>query len=336
MQSIHTVYTGLNKLQHLNCNVQNVLTIGCVGQTRCRSNKHYKPEFKKLRSQKVTTRYVLKVDLPDYEKDKMDSEDYSPEKLRTRYKEKGIQPTRPWIERSTFINNTGSLIEPYVPPEGDGKISPISTAGAKQKIELLKKKKETWQAIRKIRQNEEEFELYPEFITKAQDIYLKAHTTMVKLKTKKIFFNMLQKKLMWQEMVHNIDSKTLRWSFIKSIEPPRVVHARVTDVITQDNLFAQITVRFHTKQTLSVFDRFGRLIFGSDVIAKDVLEYVVFEKHIVNQYGMWRIHGKIIPDWMPPKEPAPVTHLLNVEAETVTAIEAQPDESKSKIVLPDA
>lgn len=58
----------------------------------------------------------------------MDSEDYSPENLRTRYKEKGIQPTRPWVERSTFINNTGSLIEPYVPPEGDGKISPISTA----------------------------------------------------------------------------------------------------------------------------------------------------------------------------------------------------------------
>lgn len=52
--------------------------------------------------------------------------------------------------------------------------------GAKQKIELLKKKKETWQAIRKIRQNEEEFELYPEFITKAQDIYHKAHSTMVK------------------------------------------------------------------------------------------------------------------------------------------------------------
>jgi len=68
------------------------------------------------------------VELPDYEKDKQDSEDYSPEKLRTRYKEKGIQPTRPWIERTTFINNTGSIIEPYVPPEGDGKISPISTA----------------------------------------------------------------------------------------------------------------------------------------------------------------------------------------------------------------
>lgn len=47
----------------------------------------------------------------------------------------------------------------------------------------MKKKKETWQAIRKIRQNEEEFELYPEFITKAQDIYIKAHNTMAKCVT---------------------------------------------------------------------------------------------------------------------------------------------------------
>jgi len=72
------------------------------------------------------------------------------------------------------------------------------------------------------------------------------------------------------------------------------------------------------------------------VIAKDVLEYVVYEKHIVNQYGMWRIHGKIIPDWMPLKEPAPVTNIIDFEPKTETALEAQPDEAKSKIVLPDA
>lgn len=72
------------------------------------------------------------------------------------------------------------------------------------------------------------------------------------------------------------------------------------------------------------------------MIAKDVLEYVVFEKHIVNQYGVWRIHGKIIPDWMPPKEPAPVTNIINLEPEIDTALEVQPDEAKSKIVLPDA
>ena len=54
---------------------------------------------------------------------------------------------------------------------------------------------------------------------------------------------------------------------------------------------------------LAVYDRFGRLMYGSDRIAKDVLEYVVMEKHIANEYGQWRIHGKIIPDWMPPGEP---------------------------------
>lgn len=53
-------------------------------------------------------------------------------------------------------------------------------------------------------------------------------------------------------MIHNIENKTLRWSFIKSIEPPRVVHARVTDIITQDNLFAQLTVRFHTQQVHNI------------------------------------------------------------------------------------
>ncbi|XP_050430993.1 probable 39S ribosomal protein L45, mitochondrial [Adelges cooleyi] len=310
---------------------KNVLITCCAGQVRWRSNKHYKPEFKKLRAQKV-----IKVELPNFNQDRLERDNFSPEYIRSKYKEKGIQPIPPWTENSTFINNTGAIIEPYVPPEGDGKISPISTAGAKQKLELLKKKKDTWQAIRKIRQNEEDFELYPEFIALAQDIYIKAHQVMAD-KDKKNLLKYVTEKA-YVEMVNNIDSKTLRWSFIKSIEPARVVHARVTDIVTQDNLFAQLTVRFHTQQTLSIFDRFGRLIFGSDVIAKDVLEYVVFEKHIVNQYGVWRIHGKIIPDWMPPREPVSVTYPVLGEASVIapTALEGKPDEANSKIVLPDA
>lgn len=54
---------------------------------------------------------------------------------------------------------------------------------------------------------------------------------------------------------------------------------------------------------LAIYDRFGRLMHGSEIIAKDVLEYVVFEKHLSNQYGLWRIHAKIVPHWLPPKEP---------------------------------
>lgn len=64
-----------------------------------------------------------------------------------------------------------------------------------------------------------------------------------------------------------------------------------------------------------MYDRFGRLMYGSEVLAKDVLEYVVFEKHIANIYGLWRIHEKIIPDWMPSREPGKKTYVQNVEVE---------------------
>jgi len=42
--------------------------------------------------------------------------------------------------------------------------------------------------------------------------------------------------------------KTVHWKFLESLEPPRVVHARCTDVISKENVFGQVTCRFHTKQ----------------------------------------------------------------------------------------
>ena len=57
-----------------------------------------------------------------------------------------------------------------------------------------------------------------------------------------------------------------------------------------------------------MYDRFGRLLHGSEVVARDVLEYVVFEKHVANTYGLWRVHDKIIPDWMPPRQPVRRTY----------------------------
>lgn len=44
-------------------------------------------------------------------------------------------------------------------------------------------------------------------------------------------------------------------------------------------------------------------MYGGEQVPKDVLEYVVFERYLVNPYGAWRMHGKIVPEWAPPKEP---------------------------------
>lgn len=82
-------------------------------------------------------------------------------------------------------------------------------------------------------------------------------------------------------------------------------------------------------QQLAIYDRFGRLMHGSEILAKDVLEYVVFEKHVANEYGTWRIHDKIIPDWLPPKEPSSKTYKLS-EIE-----EEQKEESVSRAIIED-
>ena len=64
-------------------------------------------------------------------------------------------------------------------------------------------------------------------------------------------------------------------------------------------------------QILAVYDRFGRLIHGHPHVAKDVMEYVTFEKHIVSIYGKWRLHQKLIPEWLAKtREPGTITHIL--------------------------
>ena len=56
-------------------------------------------------------------------------------------KKLGISPATPGgKEKPLYISSTGALIDEYVPPEGDGKASIISTAGAKQ-VQIFANKK---------------------------------------------------------------------------------------------------------------------------------------------------------------------------------------------------
>lgn len=104
-------------------------------------------------------------------------------------------------------------------------------------------------------------------------------------------------------MVWDLKYKTVRWRFVESLEPPQVVQVRCSSLVNQSNMYGQVTVRMHSRQALAIYDRFGRLMYGQEDVPKDVLEYVVFEKHLMNPYGSWRMHGKIVPPWAPPKQP---------------------------------
>lgn len=264
------------------------------GNIYCSSHKHWNPKFRQARKQKV-----LKIELPDFDEFRRERK-MSPDEVKKIMKEKGLSPARPWTERPLVVSCTAGIFEGYVPPEGDGRMSSISVSGAKQKLEWLQKKGRSFMALRKIRNFEEDFDV-AEFAEKMQQIYIDAHAALAEKDEDKL--HELVTETCYPEMMLNVARKTLRWQFLESLELPRACHVRCTDVITKENVFAQITVRFHSKQTLAVYDRFGRLMHGSEVVAKDVLEYVVFEKHLANQYGQWRIQGKIIPDWMPAKDP---------------------------------
>lgn len=97
---------------------------------------------------------------------------------------------------------------------------------------------------------------------------------------------------------------------------------------------------------MAIYDRFGRLALGSETLPKNVLEYVVFERHITSPYGSWRLHDKIIPSWAPPKETVMIRSyvkptLLEVDEEAIKKIEpnfksddTHLDREESKQLLP--
>ncbi|EEC07238.1 conserved hypothetical protein [Ixodes scapularis] len=262
--------------------------------------KHWNPKWKKQRREKV-----IKVELPDFEQFRM-KDRLTPEEARSKLKEKGVAPGRVWMERPIYTSCSGGLFDPYVPPEGDGKMSLLSQEGAMQRMRRLEKKGRSVMNVRKIRSYEDDFHL-AEFAEQAQQIYIDVHRALAEKNKDKL--HELVTENCYPELMQNVVNKTLRWQFIKSLEPPRAVHVRCEDLISKDNMFGQVTVRMHTQQTLAVYDRFGRLMHGSEVMAKDVLEYVVFEKHLSDLYGTWRVHSKIIPEWQPVKDPVFKTYV---------------------------
>ncbi|NWW49538.1 RM45 protein, partial [Pedionomus torquatus] len=182
------------------------------------------------------------------------------------------------------------IMDPYVPPEGDARLTSLSKDGLKQKMEKLKQSAASQLAY------------VPPLDLFVQDVCWGNWVCFTCSFNKQKLHSLVTERC-YPEMVRGNRYKTIRWSFVESLEPPRVVHVRCDSIINRGNLYGQVTVRMHTRQMLAIYDRFGRLMYGGEEVPRDVLEYVVFERYLVNPYGTWRMHGKIVPEWAPPKEP---------------------------------
>ncbi|XP_041839876.1 39S ribosomal protein L45, mitochondrial [Melanotaenia boesemani] len=219
----------------------------------------------------------------------------------------GIVFRQQYLERPINIACTAGVFDPYIPPEGDARLSTLSKEGLKQRTEQIRQSTASQLAIRKIKEHDSEFTTKT-FAEKAQEIFIEAHNALTQFNKEKL--HSLVTERCYPEMTKGNRYKTIRWRFVESLEPPRVVHARCPDMVSKGNLYGQVTVRMHSKQTLAIYDRFGRLMLGSEEQLKDVLEYLVIERHLVNPYGRWRLHGKIVPSWAPAKDPIAKTVCL--------------------------
>jgi len=232
-------------------------------------------------------------------------------------KQKGVLPHRAWQERPLFMSSTMATIDKYVPPEGDARASLMSKEGARQSMSGMGNKGKNFMALRKItRQYDEDFDI-KDFAFEAQDIYIKAYEALANRDHDRL--HELVTERAFPLMTELTDRKTIRWRFIKSLESPRAVQVRMGELVDPGNMFGQVTVRLHTQQTLAIYDRFGNLMHGSECVAADSLEYVVFEKHVASTQGVWRLHDRIVPEWAPEPPPALRTYKEAPEEEEYAA-----------------
>ncbi|XP_069023781.1 large ribosomal subunit protein mL45 [Embiotoca jacksoni] len=212
-----------------------------------------------------------------------------------------------YFERPINIACTAGIFDPYIPPEGDARLSTLSKEGLKQRTEQIRQSAASQLAIRKIKEYDSHFTT-KDFAEQAQEIFIESHNALTQFNKDKL--HSLVTERCYPEMTRGNRYKTICWRFVESLELPRVVHARCPDMVTKGNLYGQVTVRMHSKQTLAIYDRFGRLMLGSEEQPKDVLEYLVIERHLINPYGRWRLHGKIVPSWAPAKDPVIKTVII--------------------------
>uniref|UniRef100_A0A8C7DVD3 Large ribosomal subunit protein mL45 n=1 Tax=Naja naja TaxID=35670 RepID=A0A8C7DVD3_NAJNA len=165
------------------------------------------------------------------------------------------------------ITCTSGIFDPYIPAEGDARMSMLSKEGLLQRTEKLRQTAKSYTAIRKIRESDPDFRIKT-FGGKAQEIFIEAHNNLTNFNEEKL-------------------------------------HTLVTE---------------HCYPILAIYDQFGRLMYGSEQIPKDVLEYVVFERHLLHRTGQWRLHDKIVPSWAPPKDPLIKT--VMIPGPTLTPSEA--------------
>ena len=275
-----------------------------------RPNRHRNELFRAARARKF-----IEVDLPDFEQHKraMKGEVTETEKKEEVLKRMEEDPNfafpRQWNrERPIHSGDSGRIFDSYIPPAEDESASYVQRArrSVEHQIDTFKKSREGQSENMLSREKphrdallQHEPEWDPEtFAGEAQELYKSACERLAAADKDALYG--LVTDFCLNQLLSELELRSLRWRWVETLEPPRVVQIRSASIDgsrNKDNVHVQLTVRLHSRQCLAIYDQWGRLHLGSPDKPEVVLEYLVFERHVSNPYSNWRIHAKIRPDW---------------------------------------
>ncbi|CAJ0572551.1 unnamed protein product, partial [Mesorhabditis spiculigera] len=291
--------------------------LGLARSNRAKANRntHVKERrFRKLRGQKT-----VMIDLPEYEEEQK-LNNLPPDQLRLELLKKGINPykdvsPRNWQEAQVTQTSFYSVIDPYVDLEEKVPLfstNPVESGKAKF-AEVKDRGLHMWHnwrnGTRRINRKEGINFSPKTFGPTAEFVYKEAHEALMSRDRKAL--HRVATENAFQKMWKDVETGSIKWELVEVVEPHKVVSIRCSDIpVNSGNDVAQVTVRMHTRQKLAVYDRFGKLLVGSEVETRDAVEYVVFENHISVQGSSWRLHDKVYPRWIKPKQGIQRTKVL--------------------------
>ncbi|KAK3712986.1 hypothetical protein QZH41_014104 [Actinostola sp. cb2023] len=149
------------------------------------------------------------------------------------------------VQAPVLIDSTGTVVSNYIPLKRKAFI--LTPTGLMQRWDAFKNGLWTIYSLAFIKKYCKPFKL-KQFAEEAQDIYIGVNKALISKDKKKLeelatgsVYHALKK-----EFFH--DNKQLHWRFVRQVDRPRVVHARVVPVDSKENLFAQVTVKVNSEQ----------------------------------------------------------------------------------------
>ncbi|KAL5112465.1 putative 39S ribosomal protein L45 mitochondrial [Taenia crassiceps] len=150
--------------------------------------------------------------------------------LREHLRRNGLMPPLLFQEQRINLTHSGRIFDEYVPPEGDGKSSLLSTGIITDAKDSVMKKAKTARAALRIRKHKPMFSI-SSFPLEADAIYKEVHTILPKSHDNQERILELTTEKAFVEMTEGLKLRTLHWEFAGSLEPPRVVSCRTEEAM---------------------------------------------------------------------------------------------------------